>query len=87
MTVVPENQRPWAEANLRDDVVVVGDTTGRLKQWFDTRPVGAVLLRPDHFVAGACLAQQVPQLVDAALAALCWTGSDQTAGAGARRPA
>lgn len=87
VTVVPENQRPWAEAKLRDDVVVVGDTTGRLKQWFDTRPVGAVLLRPDRFVAGACLAQQVPQLVDAALAALCWTGSDQIAGAGARRPA
>lgn len=74
VTVVPENQRPWAEANLPDDVVVVGDHTGRLKRWFDERPVGAVLLRPDHFVAGACLAQQAPRMVDAVLASMAWTG-------------
>ena len=74
VTVVPENQRPWAEAHLPDDVVVVGDHTGRLKRWFDERPVGAVLLRPDHFVAGACLAQQTPRMVDAVLASMAWTG-------------
>lgn len=79
VTVVPENQRPWAEAHAGDGVVVVGDHTGRLKEWFDTRPVGAVLLRPDRFVAGACLAQQVPQLVDAVLASMSWTGAQSVA--------
>lgn len=75
VTVVPEAQRPWAQAHASADVVVVGDTTGRLKQWFDTRPVGAVLLRPDRFVAGASLAQQAPTMVRSVLAALRFTGS------------
>lgn len=75
VTVVPENQRPWAEQNIPDDVVVVGDHTGRIKTWFDTRPVGVVVLRPDHFVAGACLAQQAPPMLDSILAALSWTGA------------
>jgi 3-(3-hydroxy-phenyl)propionate hydroxylase len=75
VTVVPEAQRPWAAAHASDGVVVVGDTTGRLKQWFDTRPVGAVLLRPDRFVAGASLAQQAPQMVRSVLAAMSFTGS------------
>jgi len=74
ITVVPEAQRPWAEAHAGDGVVVVGDATGRLKQWFDTRPVGAVLLRPDRFVAGACLAQQTPQMVRSVLASMSSTG-------------
>lgn len=75
VTVVPEAQRPWAEKHASDGVLVVGDLTGRLKKWFDTKPVGAVLLRPDRFVAGACLAQQTPQMVDAALRALSSTGA------------
>ncbi|MGD9956658.1 MAG: bifunctional 3-(3-hydroxy-phenyl)propionate/3-hydroxycinnamic acid hydroxylase [Candidatus Nanopelagicales bacterium] len=75
VTVVPEAQRPWAEANASPGVLVVGDTTGRLKQWFDTRPVGAVLLRPDRFVAGASLAQQTPQMVRSVLTALRFTGA------------
>jgi 3-(3-hydroxy-phenyl)propionate hydroxylase len=75
VTVVPENQRPWCEEHFRDDVVVVGDHTGRIKTWFDTRPVGAVLLRPDRFIAGACLAQQAPQMVDSVLASMSFTGA------------
>jgi 3-(3-hydroxy-phenyl)propionate hydroxylase len=74
VTVVPEAQRRWAEANAGDGVVVVGDSTGRLKQWFDTRTVGAVLLRPDRFVAGACLAQQTPQMVRSVRSAMSATG-------------
>jgi 3-(3-hydroxy-phenyl)propionate hydroxylase len=73
-TVVPENQRRWAEEHLPDDVVVIGDHTGALKRWFDTKPVGVVLLRPDHFVAGACLAQDSARTVDAVMAALAFTG-------------
>ena len=75
VTVVPENQRVWCEQHFPDDVVVVGDHTGRLKTWFDSRPVGAVLLRPDHFSAAAGLAQQTPALVDAVLQALAFTGA------------
>lgn len=74
VTVVPENQRRWTEERVAADVVVVGDHTGALKRWFDTRPVGVVLLRPDHFIAGACLAQDTPRMVDAVLEALRFTG-------------
>lgn len=78
VTVVPENQRRWTEARVSDDVVVVGDHTGALKKWFDTRPVGVVLLRPDHFVAGACLAQDSARMVDAVMQALAFTGRPAT---------
>jgi len=79
VTVVPENQRSWCEEHFPSDVVVVGDHTGRLKAWFDTRPVGVVILRPDHFVAGACLAQQTPQTLDAILASMSFTAAPTTA--------
>lgn len=79
VTIVPEGQRPWAEQHAGDGVRVVGDHTGRLKKWFDTRPVGTVLLRPDRFVAGACLAQQTPQMVDAVLQALTFVPTSRGA--------
>ncbi|MER5438736.1 bifunctional 3-(3-hydroxy-phenyl)propionate/3-hydroxycinnamic acid hydroxylase [Streptomyces sp. NPDC002790] len=71
---VPETQRPWAErqfANSPAPVTVVGDSTGALKDWFDVRACGVVVLRPDHFVAAACLARQASR----ALAALCTAAS------------
>lgn len=74
VTVVPEVQRPWCEQHFPEDVVVVGDVTGNIKKWFDTKPIGAVLLRPDHFIAGACLAQQTPQMLDSVMRALSFTG-------------
>jgi len=86
VTVVPENQRPWCEKHFPTDVVVVGDHTGRLKRWFDTRPVGAVILRPDRFIAGACLAQQTPQTLDAILASMSFTGVPAPAPARTRTP-
>ncbi|GGJ30815.1 3-(3-hydroxy-phenyl)propionate/3-hydroxycinnamic acid hydroxylase [Streptomyces brasiliensis] len=66
----PETQRPWAEKQYADSpvpVTVVGDVTGRLKNWFDTRACGVVVLRPDRFVAAACLAQQTPRALRAVL--------------------
>ncbi|MEU7011880.1 hypothetical protein [Streptomyces sp. NPDC046332] len=42
------------------EVTVIGDLTGRLKEWFDQRPESFVVLRPDRFVAGAALAQPPP---------------------------
>lgn len=74
VTVVPENQRRWTEQHVPDGVVVIGDHTGALKRWFDTKPVGVVLLRPDHFVAGACLAQDSARMVGAVMEALAFTG-------------
>ena len=70
VSFVPETQRAWAEQRFADSpVTVVGDTTGRLKSWFDTRACGVVLLRPDRFVAAAALAQQAPEALRATLTA------------------
>lgn len=79
VAVVPENQREWVQAHWAEkysgaDVLVVGDHTGALKRWFDDRPTPLVFLRPDRFVAGACLAQDGPATLDAILASMSFTG-------------
>ncbi|MFE7415887.1 bifunctional 3-(3-hydroxy-phenyl)propionate/3-hydroxycinnamic acid hydroxylase [Rhodococcus sp. NPDC057529] len=75
VAAVPETQREWAEQYMDNDVLVVGDHTGRLKKWFDDRPTPLVFLRPDRFVAGACLTQHAPATLDAILHAMAFTGS------------
>lgn len=82
VAVVPETQREWnekhwAQAYPNADVLVVGDHTGALKRWFDDRPTPLVFLRPDRFVAGACLAQDAPATLDAILTSMSFvdTGS------------
>ncbi|OYD70269.1 bifunctional 3-(3-hydroxy-phenyl)propionate/3-hydroxycinnamic acid hydroxylase MhpA [Rhodococcus sp. OK302] len=70
VAVVPETQREWAEKEMDSDVLVLGDHTGRLKKWFDDRPTPLVFLRPDRFVAGACLTQHAPATLDAILKAM-----------------
>ena len=62
ISVRPSTQLHWDAAPTGDpreaaDVTVIGDATGRLKQWFDTHPVGFVIVRPDRYVAAAALAQ------------------------------
>ncbi len=69
VAAVPEQQREWAQQRMGDGVLVVGDHTGRLKRWFDARPTPVVVLRPDRFVAGACLAQQGAATLDAVFTA------------------
>lgn len=74
VSFVPETQRTWAEKRYADSpapVTVVGDTSGALKDWFDVRACGLILLRPDRFVAAASLTRQAPQV----LAAVCRAGS------------
>ncbi|MER6981392.1 bifunctional 3-(3-hydroxy-phenyl)propionate/3-hydroxycinnamic acid hydroxylase [Streptomyces carpinensis] len=74
VSFMPETQRAWAEKRYADSpapVTVVGDHTGALKDWFDVRACGLVVLRPDRFVAAACLTQQAPK----ALAAVVTAGS------------
>ena len=70
VSFVPETQRAWAEnAHADTPVLVVGDHTGRLKEWFDDRSAGVLFLRPDRFIAAACLAQEVGRTLDAVLSA------------------
>ncbi|MET7541436.1 bifunctional 3-(3-hydroxy-phenyl)propionate/3-hydroxycinnamic acid hydroxylase [Streptomyces sp. NPDC005507] len=74
VSFMPETQRVWAQKRYADSpapVTVVGDTSGALKDWFDVRACGLVLLRPDRFVAAASLTRQAPQ----ALAAVRTAGS------------
>ena len=70
VAVVPESQRSWAEERYSRDVIVVGDAEGRLKKWFDDRPTPVLFIRPDRFVAGACLAQDAPRTLSAILTAM-----------------
>ncbi len=70
VSFMSETQRPWAEKEYSaSPTLVVGDTTNALKSWFDVRSVGVVIIRPDHFVAAACLAQDAPKAFHAALQA------------------
>lgn len=52
------------------EVTVVGDPTGKLKSWFDSHPVGFVLIRPDRYVGAAALAQHGSSVVAALADAL-----------------
>ncbi|WP_431190381.1 bifunctional 3-(3-hydroxy-phenyl)propionate/3-hydroxycinnamic acid hydroxylase [Janibacter cremeus] len=59
VSFMSESQRPWAEREYAGSgTLVVGDTDGSLKGWFDRSAMGVVFLRPDRFVAAACLAQE-----------------------------
>ena len=78
VTVAPECQRIWAQEHHDPRVTIIGDSTGAMKEWFDTRPVGMVLLRPDHFVAGACLAQEGDRMVQAVTESMGFTGTAYT---------
>lgn len=83
VSFMPETQRAWAEreyATSSPPVTVVGDTTGRLKSWFDTRACGVVVLRPDRFVAAAALAQQAPEALRATLSAASYRVAEEAPG-------
>jgi 3-(3-hydroxy-phenyl)propionate hydroxylase len=54
ITVRPMTQLHWPEPG-DDDLTVVGDATGAVKNWFDAHEGSSVMLRPDRFVA--CLAR------------------------------
>lgn len=73
--VVPETQRLWSQDSMSPDTMVLGDSTGALKTWFDDRPSPVVFLRPDRFVAGASLIQEAPKTLDAILKAMSFQGA------------
>jgi len=55
------------------EVTVIGDREGRLKEWFDQHLVGVAFLRPDRYVAAACLAQDASRVTGSLSAALSLT--------------
>jgi len=64
--VRPMSQLAWRSAT--EDAThgtVVGDVDGDVKRWFDGRPVGVLVIRPDRIVAGAALAQECEDLAAA----------------------
>ena len=61
----PEMKAAMARENAAAGVTVVGDLGGddSLQAWFDARPVGAVILRPDHVIAAECLTQELDDVL------------------------
>ena len=53
-----------APSDAGDDVIRVGDSTGRLKEWFALGNSSIALVRPDRFVAGLAIPQTVGQACD-----------------------
>ena len=68
----PSSQLHWP-GDDHDAVEVVGDATGALKRFFDGQRASVLFLRPDRFVAGACVAQHAPEVSRAVAAALSLT--------------
>ena len=68
----PQSQLHW-DGSGREGVEVVGDATGALKKWFDGQRSSVLFLRPDRFVAAACVAQHAPEVSRALAAALSLT--------------
>jgi 3-(3-hydroxy-phenyl)propionate hydroxylase len=58
------------------DVTVIGDRAGRLKAWFDEHLVGVAFIRPDRYVAAACIAQDASRVTSALAAALSLTSEE-----------
>lgn len=69
ISVRPGNQLDWPD-RTDPSVIVVGDPGGAFKRWFDKHPSPVVFVRPDRFVAAACLAQEASETVDALASAL-----------------
>ena len=84
ISVRPSTQLHWDAAPTGDpredlDVTVIGDATGALKSWFDSHPVGFVIVRPDRYVAAAAIAQHAASVTTSLATALRLT-LDETAG-------
>lgn len=63
---VSPNQMGWAKKECaKTGTRVISDDSGALKKWFDAASVGTVYIRPDRFIAAACLNGDLPRTVDA----------------------
>jgi len=86
VSIRPSTQLHWDAAATGDareaagNVTVIGDPTGRLKSWFDTHPVGFVVVRPDRYVAAAALAQHGSSVVASLATAIHLSAPQPTPG-------
>ena len=69
ITAKPAPQMAHRE-EARNGVISIGDTTGRLKDWFSNQTKSIVFLRPDRFVAALCSPQEASQTTEALAEAL-----------------
>lgn len=58
----PVRELAWTGQD-QEDVLLIGDRTGRLKEWFDHRADTVLLIRPDRVVAGASPAQRASAML------------------------
>jgi 3-(3-hydroxy-phenyl)propionate hydroxylase len=61
--VLPDVQLK-AASDVSPGVIRVGDSTGRLKEWFASGSASIALVRPDRFLAGLAIPQTVGQACD-----------------------
>ena len=59
-----------APSDAGPDVIRVGDSTGRLKEWFARGTSSIALVRPDRFLAGLAIPQTIDQTCEALARAL-----------------
>lgn len=59
-----------APSDAGPDVIRVGDSTGRLKEWFARGSSSIALVRPDRFLAGLAIPQTIDQTCEALARAL-----------------
>ncbi|MGP6173729.1 bifunctional 3-(3-hydroxy-phenyl)propionate/3-hydroxycinnamic acid hydroxylase MhpA [Corynebacterium sp. A21] len=66
LCAVSPNQVDWAAQQCAaTGTRVVLDDSGALKNWFDKVSVGTVVIRPDRFIAAACLNGNLPRAIKA----------------------
>lgn len=75
----PLSQLRWPDED-DPEVLVVGDRLGQFKAWFDTHEESVLFLRPDRFVAAACVAQRASEKALALTRALSLTEREQGSG-------
>jgi len=67
--VVPDVQLR-CPSDVSDEVIRVGDTQGRLKEWFGRFPASVAVLRPDRFVGAVAIPQTLCDVTDEYLSVL-----------------
>jgi 3-(3-hydroxy-phenyl)propionate hydroxylase len=62
-----------AKREVSEGVIRIGDSSGRLKEWFGRYPASIALVRPDRFLAGLAIPQTLGTVCDALANALSAT--------------
>ena len=59
-----------AKREVSEGVIRIGDSSGRLKEWFGRYPASIAVVRPDRFLAGLAIPQTLGSVCDALAKAL-----------------